>query len=277
MGTWNAKISSNDYFKDIYYEFIELFNEKLSIEDISEKLILKNKDSINDPDETNDFWFALAKAQWDCGKLDIKLLEKIEWIINNKNDLDRWKNLGATEKVIIKREIILEDFLYLLKSENIKPKKPKKKIFCNSIFTKGDCLSISLNNNKFGAAIILSDEKNTEYGLNLVLALDYFSDKKLDLKVFDKQNCITQLNFNGKYEPFFIYCYSKMFKKNKFVIEKTGNINVSIDYNKYDGFKSYSTWDSIPLRLNYIYEENPDDVKKDLKVIKLIKNNIFGF
>ena len=63
MGAWGTSISSNDTYADIYSEFFDMYNDGLTVEEISKKLINDNKDIINGPDDANNFWFALAKAQ----------------------------------------------------------------------------------------------------------------------------------------------------------------------------------------------------------------------
>ena len=68
--------------------------------EISQKLIDENQEIINDPDDCNSFWFALAKAQWDCKELDKELFKRVERIIDSGADLEVWKRLEATEKDI---------------------------------------------------------------------------------------------------------------------------------------------------------------------------------
>ena len=85
MGAWGTAISSNDTYADIYDEFFDLYNEGQSVEDISKKLIADNQETINEPDDSNNFWFALAKAQWECKQLDTELLERVKEIIQTEN------------------------------------------------------------------------------------------------------------------------------------------------------------------------------------------------
>lgn len=70
MGAWGTAISSNDTYADIYGEFFDLYNDGLDVTEISKKLIADNQETINDKDDCNNFWFALAKAQWECKQLD---------------------------------------------------------------------------------------------------------------------------------------------------------------------------------------------------------------
>jgi len=70
MGAWGTAISSNDTYADIYGEFFDFYNDGLDVAEISQKLIAANQETINDKDDCNNFWFALAKAQWECKQLD---------------------------------------------------------------------------------------------------------------------------------------------------------------------------------------------------------------
>src|SRR6266700_4226275 len=121
MGTWGTGISSNDTYADVYGEFFDLYDDGLSIPKISTKLAAKYFESINDPYDASNFWFALAKAQWECKALDKKLLDKIDEIIESGEDLGAWRRLEASEKDIRKRETVLRAFSEKLHSEKPKP------------------------------------------------------------------------------------------------------------------------------------------------------------
>ena len=76
MGAWGTAISSNDTYADIYDEFFSLYNEGHTVGEISKRLIADNQETINEPDDSNNFWFALVKAQWECKQLDTDILKK---------------------------------------------------------------------------------------------------------------------------------------------------------------------------------------------------------
>src|SRR5689334_18779357 len=83
MGTWGTGLSSNDTYADIYDSFFELYNDGLNVDEISKKLIKENQEIIDDQDDANNFWFALAKAQWECKDLNREILEKVRHIIES--------------------------------------------------------------------------------------------------------------------------------------------------------------------------------------------------
>ena len=127
MGTWGTAISSNDTYADIYDEFFALYNDGQSVEEISKKLIADNQEIINELDDSNNFWFALAKAKWECKQLDTELLERVKKIIETGSDLEVWRRLDADEKDIKKRKIVLDKFLADLQTERPKVNREKRK------------------------------------------------------------------------------------------------------------------------------------------------------
>src|SRR5688500_2682262 len=122
MGAWGTAISSNDTYADIYGEFFDLYNEGLEVEEISKKLIADNQETISDPDDSNNFWFALAKAQWECKHLDKELYDRVKTIIETGADLDVWRQLDADDKDIKKRKVVLDKYLTDLQTERPKAK-----------------------------------------------------------------------------------------------------------------------------------------------------------
>ncbi|MBS1747761.1 MAG: hypothetical protein JST21_16475 [Bacteroidetes bacterium] len=78
MGAWGTVISSNDTYADIYDEFFEHYNNGIEVKEISQRLIQANQETINDTDDCINFWFAIAKAQWDCKQLDTKLYHTLK-------------------------------------------------------------------------------------------------------------------------------------------------------------------------------------------------------
>ena len=192
MGTWGTAISSNDTFQDIKDEFFDLYNEGREVEEISVKLISENQDLIGSEEDRNDFWFALASCQWECGALNQTILNQVAKIIESKEDLRLWKQLGATNSEISKREKILKKFLEKLKTKKGKPKNRRKKVLRDSIFVTGDCLTFELENGNFGGAFVLKSEKQTQFGMNLIAVCDIVSDQPPTLKDFKKADVLVQ-------------------------------------------------------------------------------------
>lgn len=164
MGTWGTGISSNDTYADAYDEFFELYDEGLSVKETTERLIASNQEIINEPDNSNDFWFALAKAQWECKELDPNIFDKVRTIIETHADLEVWRRQDADEKSIAKRKVVLDKFLAQLQIERPKAKSRKKKVIRQPVFEKGDCLAFKLANGNYGGAVVLEAIKDYYMG-----------------------------------------------------------------------------------------------------------------
>jgi len=168
MGAWGTGISSNDTYADIYEQFIDLYNEGLSIPDITKRLIDENQETINLEEDAPNFWFAIANGQWECKALDKEIFSKVEHIVNSGEDMRIRKELEATPTDLKAREKVLNKFLAKLQTEKDKPKKRTKKRFYNSVYQKGDCLTYIMNNGNYGGAFVLTDEHQTETGTNYI-------------------------------------------------------------------------------------------------------------
>lgn len=168
MGAWGTAISSNDIYADTYTEFFDMFNDGLNVAEISKKLIANNQEIINDTDDCNNLWFALAKAQWECKQLDKGIFDRVKKIVETGADLEVWRQLDADEKAIKKRKVIFDKFLADLQIERPKAKSRKNKIIRQPVFQKGDCLTFKLENGNYGGAVVLEAIKDSEYGYNLI-------------------------------------------------------------------------------------------------------------
>ncbi|PYS86451.1 MAG: hypothetical protein DMF62_15870 [Acidobacteria bacterium] len=158
MGTWGTGISSSDAFADVYSEFFSLYNDGIDVDEITQTVIARNQEMLSIPEEAHDFWFALAKAQWECKSLKPETHERVKEIIESEADLKLWHDLGASKADIEKRRKVLDKFLAQLGAEKPKVKARKKKVIREPIFKKGDCLTFKLENGNFGGAVVLEAE-----------------------------------------------------------------------------------------------------------------------
>lgn len=230
MGAWGTAISSNDTYAEIYEAFFDLFNDGQEVVDISEKLISDNEEIINDPEDRNNFWFALAKAQWECKQLDPELFARVKHIVESGLDVDIWRQLDAEERDIKKRKIVLEKFLTELETERPKAKARKKKVNRQPAFNKGECLTFKLANGNYGGAVVLESDFKTGYGYNLIATTRINQKSKPTKKEFENAEVMV-INF-AKWEdtasirwivPAKFTGISHLFEKEEF-------IKVDIDY-----------------------------------------------
>src|SRR6266550_2268448 len=84
MGTWGTGILSDDTARDLYDEFVELYDAGIELSEIRRRIEEEYRASLEAMDEGPLVWLALAKGQWECDALDDDVLARIErsdWII----------------------------------------------------------------------------------------------------------------------------------------------------------------------------------------------------
>jgi hypothetical protein len=237
MGVWGTGISSNDTYADIYEQFIDSYNEGLSVSEITKKLIDDNQETINLPEDATNFWFAIATAQWECEELDKDILARVEKIIQTGEDLRVWKELDASPTDLKAREKVLSKFLAKLQTSKDKPRKRTKKKLYSSIFTKGDCLIYRMDNGNYGGAFILTDEQNSRFGKNYiaVTTIDKCDKPHLDdfknADVYIKRMPFTTIRKNKPHvkwtdEPQIGCFYATSFRESEIEIEVIGNLPI---------------------------------------------------
>lgn len=232
MSSWGTSISSNDTYSDIYGAFFEMYNKGDSVEEITKKIISQNQDLINDPDDSNNLWFALAKAQWECKSLDSDVLNKVKDIIEKGLDLEVWKNLGATEKDIEKRKIALDNFLNQIKDERPKARSRKKKIIRQPVFQKGDCLTFKLENGNYGGAVVLDAVKDSEYGQNVIAGIRMNQANIPTIDDFKKSEIMILNYANWSDKPLIHYYFPIRHKEVDHLINVVGNLKITKEYDK---------------------------------------------
>lgn len=239
MGAWGTAISSNDTYADIYGTFFDLYNDGLEVEEISKKLIADNHETINDKDDSNNFWFALAKAQWECKQLDKDIFYRVKKIVETGADLEVWRQLDADEKDIKKRKAVLEKFLTDLQTERPKVKSRKKKIIRQPVFDKGDGLTFKLENGNYGGAVILEALKDSEYGHNLIATTRINQPNIPTKKDFENAEVLVMNYASWDNKPVVQWYLPTRHKQTAHLIEKVDTIEVQIDYdinNSMNGF-----------------------------------------
>jgi len=230
MGAWGTAISSNDTYADIYSDFFILYNDGLDVAEISKKLIADNQETINDTADSNNFWFALAKAQWECKQLDKEIFDRVKKVIETGADLEVWRQLEADEKDIKKRKAVLHKFLADLQTERPKAKSRKKKIIRQPVFEKGDCLTFKLQNGNYGGAVILEAIKDSEYGHNLIVTTRINQPNKPTKKDFENAEVLVMNYASWDNKPNVKWYLPIRHKQTAHLIERVENIEVQINY-----------------------------------------------
>ncbi|WP_181306596.1 hypothetical protein [Rufibacter sp. XAAS-G3-1] len=241
MGAWGTAIYSNDTFVDIYGDFFDLYNEGLCVKEVSAKLIADNSETINDAEERNNFWFALAKAQWECKELDGEVFRRVRQIIADGSDLEVWGQLGATDKDIKKRSAALDKFLADLEKERPKPKARKKKVIRQPVFLKGDCITFKLETGNYGGAVVLEAVYDTEFGYNLIATTRINQPHKPKVEEFEKAEVLI-INFGSWDDSICVrWIMPTKFKEVSHLFEKVGSLKVGIAYDSKHSNFGYSS------------------------------------
>lgn len=281
MGTWGTGISSNDTYADVYDEFFELYDEGPSVKEITERLIASNQENINEPDNSNDFWFALAKAQWECKELDPNIFDKVRTIVATGADLEVWRRQDADEKSIAKRKVVLDKFLAQLQTERPKAKSRKKKVIRQPVFEKGDCLTFKLVNGNYGGAVVLEAIRDTEYGYNLIATTKINQPHKPTEKDFESAEVLIMTYDDWNEKPCVQWYLPVRHKKSAHLIETGCNIKVDINYNPNKSLNVYMADFDISVieaaSKQFDIEETTGRSKKKQTIKELTKKNKWKF
>jgi hypothetical protein len=209
MGTWSEKIKDNDATLDIYTNFFERYNAGENPTSVSKEIRSEFQEYFSDSDDRNNSLIGLALAQWETKSLEPELLQNIVDLVSTGDDLRLWKELGADDKSLKKRQKELEKFLTLISTERPKARRrvrPKIEFTTNEILR-----TISPDNKK---ELVVQDEySNGEY-IHTSGIMSWFSgggagifyhnkaNSKLFAKWINNQNIVLthepRLNFSKK-------------------------------------------------------------------------------
>lgn len=201
---------------------VDLLKNGVSLSEACEKIIEKYKD-LNE-DEKPLLWLGIASVQWKYGEVSREILEKIRSDITNERGLEAWKE---DSKLLKKRKTALNKFLTKIEAPNPKPSKIPKLIVREAPYSVGDCISVSVGENLYTAAIVLDiDNSNAEYGTNLVGSLDYLSKNPPQLSDFKRKNWLKIAYWRGPNINDIKWYLPPGFKKEKNRFEVIGNIKL---------------------------------------------------
>jgi hypothetical protein len=182
-------------------------------------------DAIDDCDDGPLLWFALADIQWKYGDLDPAVLQRVTEIVDAGTSMERWGE--PSDKLYKQRKAALEKFRNKISQPNPKPSRPPKRVTRKPKFRHGDCLSLTLENGQYGAALVLAtDHSNPENGMDLVGELDYLSENPPTLDVFTERRWLRLTHHNWKDRLNVSWYHSVGFRKMKPRIAVIGNIPI---------------------------------------------------
>jgi hypothetical protein len=271
MGTWGTGISSNDTFGDVYNEFFNRYDAGESVEAITLYLIHSYSETIEEEEDGHNFWYALAKAQWECQALSVEVLQKVEHSILSGADLASWKRLGARDVDLKKREGVLEQFLNKLKTVAPSARKRKRQKSKQAVFRKGDCITYKLANGRYGGAVVLESNDKSRWGLNLIAITRINQAEKPDEGTFANSEVMI-VNYANWQNEVAIKWYNPINHKAVApLLEVCGQLKVEKEYlgNQIEfGFvMDFKTWiiDLASNQLEYEKQHLPPSIQKPLK------------
>ncbi len=280
MGSSGTGISSSDAFADVYSEFFSLYNDGLEIDEITNTVIDRNQEMLSIPEEANDFWFALAKAQWECKGLQPRVYAQVKTIVETGHDLKIWTDLSGTKGDLDKRRTVLEKFLVLLQSERPNAKRRKKTVIREPIFKKGDCLTYKLSDENYGGALVLEAEYRTELGLNLVAVTRINQKQKPSEEEFKKAEVLIKNFAKWDEKPAIIWLPNYKPREVKEFVEVVGSINIERQFLSIDEKHKYpytSGWTMTlvdGVNLQFESERVKLKPKHVLPIKRVLKNGI---
>ncbi len=263
MGTWGISISSNDTFAEVYDSYFNYYNDNWEIDLIVNQLEKDYDETIEIEEDANNFWFALAKALWECNALNVTILNKVKEIVNSGHDLRIWKELEASEQDLKKRKAVLDNFLIQISTPKDHPKARKKiKVkLVPSVFEKGDCLVFKMDNGNYGGALVYEAEKQGKYGLNFIVATTIFKSIKPNLSDFENADILTiweeerygKIVHKLKNElPIAYWFEAKSHKEFADSFERIGNLSVTKKFS-HDFLGSFQVW--VPWDVLIIFSQ----------------------
>jgi hypothetical protein len=120
MGAWGVGLFSDDTALDVRDGYRDLVGDGLSGPEATDALLGEWGGTVDDPDDGPAFWLALAKTQWQCGRLEDRVKEKALEVIDNGADLRRWDGTPLVKK----RSAVLER----LREQIVAPQPREKRV-----------------------------------------------------------------------------------------------------------------------------------------------------
>lgn len=272
MGTWGFTLLEDDLAADVHSDYIKRFNLKMPNDQIVDELRREYTEELDDSDDGPLVWLAIARAQWECGGLDQRVLDRVREIVSEGKGLDRWAEAGDRE--LARRRKALNTFLAKLQTSNPQPRRPRRPTQRKPVFQPGDCLAIRLSDGDYGAGLVLEhppddnagDPAEETYGVNLIGILSYKSSEKPPLHVFERRDWHRSTHHSksrGEVPAEVVNVLALGFRRAKGRIELVGRIALRDDDPKEQRqyiaggpaftmtFGTYSTWDHLGEDLVY--------------------------
>jgi len=140
VGAWGTAIFDDDTAADVRGEWRDAILEGLTADEASDRLKASFKHALTDQDESKIFWFALAAAQMETGRLQDDVRDRALAIIDVGGDVARWAE--EDEGLARQRQRVLSRLADKLRRPQPKPKKIRPPRVLAAPFDVGDVVHV---------------------------------------------------------------------------------------------------------------------------------------
>ncbi len=174
MSIDGAGMLESDLAHDVYNEILDLYDADASVERIKEQVALYEAE-IDTAQDSEIYLAASAKAFWEIGHLDRKLLERLHLLVESGESLRQWSAidaaLGAARKRVLTR-LLLQ---IAVPRKSVRKRKKYKKIQAK-LFSLGDCLQLEVRGAIYrGVVCKIAEYRGVCEYMMLVMAADTVS------------------------------------------------------------------------------------------------------
>lgn len=204
MGTWGTGILQDDLAADAYGAYADARDSGISPADAYRDLLARF-DGVDPPSPWNiPFWLGLAQAQWEFGELTQDVVRRVQAALASGDDAARWNNEAKQRR----RLSVTSRFLRKLSAPPAKTRRPAARRSHPPIFQPGDCLSVSLLDGGYGAAIVLAVEPINRDTDHLVGGLRGVFEQPPSLDVFETRDWLRLTHGSHGNQLHLIWCCS---------------------------------------------------------------------
>ncbi len=123
MGTIGTGLFDDDLAADVRGIYRDLIAEGATGADATDTLLHDSQNALANPAQASVFWLALAAAQWECGRLEARVLEQALRVLSSGADLVQWNH---DPKLLRQRGRVLERLEARLRSPQPRAKRIRK-------------------------------------------------------------------------------------------------------------------------------------------------------
>jgi hypothetical protein len=149
-------IFSDDTAADVRDDWREALLEGLDPAAATQKLVRDYSEALDDVEDANVFWLALAAAQMQTGRLQPDVREHALQVIESGRDLERWS--AHDVKLARQRERVLAKLAEKLRGPQRPPTKLRRPAVTKNPLARGDVVLVNSRRRKAGALFLVIGE-----------------------------------------------------------------------------------------------------------------------